>query len=680
MRFTVTALSVAIAASSLHQYEGGGVLAFSTTNPAIPSNRPSVIAFIGDNGRSARSSSLSQLQMGLLGALFGTDDEATEITSKKKKKKPFFATPAKVDDDKPTTSSKKNDDTPKEPDVELPSQQDVRDLFTLWNDALATLDSNLVVQRYTGDAILLPTVSDTPRDSHDSIRQYFDVFLQRKPQGKILESHVTIGDNGSWCQDVGLYEFTLGDDGSKVKARYSFFYVKEGSQWKIAHHHSSQMPEEVVPNLPCMSEKECRQLFYLWNDALATKDPKIVAGRYAKNAVLLPTVSDLPRTSQESIESYFVDFLKREPQGTVLESFVTIGSDWCQDSGIYEFTMKGDQTVRARYSYVYVNEDGEWKIAHHHSSQMPEEIQPLGTAEKDAKANEGIEDTLTEQQVRDLFTLWNDALATEDPKQVAKRYSKRSTILLPTISDEPRMDEASITDYFVTFLKSKPQGVITDGVITCGKGWCKDAGVYEFTMGATGTKVLARYSFVYVLEGGEWVIAHHHSSMMPEPILKKRQELDEDLAKEMKLTHISEKDVAKLFDKWNKALKSKDPKKVAALYHPDALLLPTISNVPRNTPKAIEEYFTTFLKNEPQGVIEDRVILTGKNYAEDAGVYEFTMGASGEQVRARYSFVYTRDETNGEWKISHHHSSAMPEALLDASEKYKMIESVLFQE
>ena len=45
-----------------------------------------------------------------------------------------------------------------------------------------------------------------------------------------------------------------------------------------------------------ITEDEVKGLFSLWNDALATGDSKKVASRYAKKGVLLPTVSDVPRT------------------------------------------------------------------------------------------------------------------------------------------------------------------------------------------------------------------------------------------------------------------------------------------------------------------------------------------------------------------------------------------------
>jgi hypothetical protein len=61
---------------------------------------------------------------------------------------------------------------------------EVRSLFGLWNDALATLDSSVVASRYAKDAVLLPTVSDTPRTDYASIKDYFDAFLLSKLLGK----------------------------------------------------------------------------------------------------------------------------------------------------------------------------------------------------------------------------------------------------------------------------------------------------------------------------------------------------------------------------------------------------------------------------------------------------------------------------------------------------------------
>ena len=78
------------------------------------------------------------------------------------------------------------------------------------------------------------------------------------------------------------------------------------------------------------TEEEVKKLFDLWNDALATLDPNQVAARYAKGGVLLPTVSDKPRTDNDGIVDYFVHFLKLEPKGEILESYVTVGEDWCQ--------------------------------------------------------------------------------------------------------------------------------------------------------------------------------------------------------------------------------------------------------------------------------------------------------------------------------------------------------------
>jgi len=382
------------------------------------------------------------------------------------------------------------------------TEDEVRALFYLWNDSLATGDSRLVAKRYAAEPVLLPTVSDTPRTDYALIKDYFDSFLLKKPQGEIVEGHIRVGDN--WAQDAGIYEFTMGIDGSKVKARYSFVYVYEGGEWKIAHHHSSIMPEGISVAQP-ITEDEVKGLFSLWNNALASLDSTQVANRYSKKAVLLPTVSDIPRTDYALIKDYFDSFLLKKPQGTILESNVIVGTNWAQDAGIYEFTMGIDGSrVKGRYSFIYVYEDGQWKISHHHSSVMPEGI-TIGKA-------------ITDEQVKNLFHLWNDALATGDSTAVAARYSKNA-VLLPTVSDVPRTSDALIKDYFDSFLKKEPQGVILESNVMKGANWAQDAGLYEFTMGVDGSKVKARYSFNYVYEDGQWKISHHHSSVMPEAFL-----------------------------------------------------------------------------------------------------------------------------------------------------------------
>ncbi len=293
--------------------------------------------------------------------------------------------------------------------------------------------------------------------------------------------------------------------------------------------------------------------------------------------------------------------------------------------------------VKGRYSFVYVYEDGEWKISHHHSSVMPEGIV--------------TEQPISDIEVRNLFQLWNSALATLDPDAVARRYSKNG-VLLPTVSDIPRTDYPSIVDYFTNFLKLEPQGEILDGNIIVGTNWAQDAGIYEFTMGATGQKVMGRYTFVYVWEDGQWKISQHHSSVMPEGT---------------KPQAINEEEVRNLFQLWNSALATLDPDAVARRYAKKAVLLPTVSDVPRTDYDLIKHYFEDFLKKEPQGKILESNVVIGHDWCQDAGIYEFTMGATGDKVKGRYSFVYVWED--GQWKISHHHSSVMPEPILGPAPK-----------
>ncbi|WP_292511127.1 SgcJ/EcaC family oxidoreductase [Methylobacterium sp.] len=128
---------------------------------------------------------------------------------------------------------------------------------------------------------------------------------------------------------------------------------------------------------------------------------------------------------------------------------------------------------------------------------------------------------------------------------------------------------------------------------------------------------------------------------------------------------IGEPEVAQLFERWNAALKTKDPDAVTRIYAPDAVLLPTVSNRPRSNSAEIRAYFVEFLQKDPQGRIDSRTVRIGCNTAFDVGTYTFTLKGkepgTTEQVPARYSFVY--EYRHGQWVIVHHHSSVMPETV-----------------
>src|SRR5574342_549538 len=122
----------------------------------------------------------------------------------------------------------------------------------------------------------------------------------------------------------------------------------------------------------------------------------------------------------------------------------------------------------------------------------------------------------------------------------------------------------------------------------------------------------------------------------------------------------SEQKIAALFDRWNNAVLTGDPHAVVANYAEQSILLPTVSNIPRLTPAEKEDYFHHFLEKKPSGEIDFRVIDLGCNVAVDSGLYTFTFGTTGDEVKARYTYTYKWD--GNQWLIVSHHSSAMPDA------------------
>ncbi|NWJ21582.1 SgcJ/EcaC family oxidoreductase [Marine Group I thaumarchaeote] len=120
---------------------------------------------------------------------------------------------------------------------------------------------------------------------------------------------------------------------------------------------------------------------------------------------------------------------------------------------------------------------------------------------------------------------------------------------------------------------------------------------------------------------------------------------------------MSDSTASELLQEWTSAVKSGDPKQVTSLYRDDGILLGTFSNKERVGHELILEYFENLLKSpvEVQIVSENPHVL--ESAAVNTGHYNFVTG--GKTINARFSFVYHK--SNGEWKITSHHSSVMPE-------------------
>ncbi|TCS38044.1 uncharacterized protein (TIGR02246 family) [Paucimonas lemoignei] len=121
----------------------------------------------------------------------------------------------------------------------------------------------------------------------------------------------------------------------------------------------------------------------------------------------------------------------------------------------------------------------------------------------------------SDQEIAVLFDRWNNSLQTGDPHKVVANYAERS-VLLPTVSNQPRLTPIEKEDYFHHFLENRPFGKIDMRTIFLGCNSAVDAGLYTFTFGKTGETVKARYTYTYAWDGSQWLITSHHSSAMPE--------------------------------------------------------------------------------------------------------------------------------------------------------------------
>jgi uncharacterized protein (TIGR02246 family) len=138
-------------------------------------------------------------------------------------------------------------------------------------------------------------------------------------------------------------------------------------------------PAAVARSMQCAhaSRTTIEAQFGRFNNSWQTGDPDKVTSLFLPDAVLLATVSNKPRTTHAEIRDYFDHFLLSRPIAKIDTSTVRLNCNIATRVGTWTITLTDPKThkksdVHARYSFIYKFDDGQWWIAHLHSSLMPE--------------------------------------------------------------------------------------------------------------------------------------------------------------------------------------------------------------------------------------------------------------------------------------------------------------------
>src|ERR1035437_874401 len=109
-----------------------------------------------------------------------------------------------------------------------------------WTAAYTSNDPEAVVNNYWPDAILLGTVSPVISIGTEAIGKYFSLVKGSGNKNSIQERHTIVLDENAVVV-TGFYEFTRMNNGqpSPSPSRFTMLITKRGSEWRIAHHHSS---------------------------------------------------------------------------------------------------------------------------------------------------------------------------------------------------------------------------------------------------------------------------------------------------------------------------------------------------------------------------------------------------------------------------------------------------------
>lgn len=111
---------------------------------------------------------------------------------------------------------------------------------------------------------------------------------------------------------------------------------------------------------------------------------------------------------------------------------------------------------------------------------------------------------------------------------------------------------------------------------------------------------------------------------------------------------------------WAATVATRDVEAILALYAPDAILVPTLSNEVRDCEDSRREYFRNFLANE--GLVCDVEIFKKRVSSKLStvvvgGLYVFHYRDGEQVISVPARFLFTFEQIDGRWLITGHHSS-----------------------
>lgn len=125
----------------------------------------------------------------------------------------------------------------------------------------------------------------------------------------------------------------------------------------------------------------------------------------------------------------------------------------------------------------------------------------------------------------------------------------------------------------------------------------------------------------------------------------------------------SPSEITALLDRWQAAVANGDADAIAEFYADDAILLPAMSEAPRNGKAAIRAYFAEFVGRHPLPTTTMRSVMVGCGMASEMGAarYRLTGARKGTRtfIGGRYSTVLT--ESEGRWLIVQQNLSLIPQ-------------------